>query len=187
MLFPASYAELDMKILYGEEQNYRWGNIPIGYKAQALLNMDDACVITEMPKVDFDDKWKIEGQLKTYFKDNTLTKCKPLLKKILYKDVPDDMIVLGGSVWYPLGSQDGVIYYESAKVISKEVLIKGQNIKKAINTRHFIAKSFETHEDMFEIEKEYIDETGVSMVNEIIGTSIFVYGNTIIYPSKVIT
>lgn len=186
MLFPSSYSELDMRTLYGEEQNQRWRNIPIGYKAQALLDMDDAYVITEMPKVDFDGKWDIESQLKTYFKENALTKCKPFLKQILYKDVPDDMTVLGGSVWYPLGSQDGVIYYESAKVISKEVLIKNQNIKRAINTRYFIAKSFEADEDMFEIEDEYIDETGVSMVNEIIGTSIFVYGNTITYPSKVI-
>ncbi|MGG2082194.1 AAA family ATPase [Lysinibacillus pakistanensis] len=187
MLFPSSYSELDMKILYGEEQNQRWFNIPIGYKAQALLDMDDAYIITEMPKVDFDSKWDIESQLKTYFKENTLSKCKPFLKEILYKDVPEDMQVLGGSIWYPLGSQDGVIYYETARVISKEVLIKGQNIKKSINPRHFIAKSFEENEHMFEIEDEYIDETGVSLVNEIIGTSIFVYGNTITYPSKVIT
>ncbi|MDT0755369.1 AAA family ATPase [Mammaliicoccus sciuri] len=187
MLFPASYTELDMKILYGEEQKYRWSNIPIGCKAQVLLNMDDAYVITKMPKVDFDSKWEIENELKTYFKNRTLLKCKPLLKRILYKDIPDDMIVLGGSVWYPLGSQDEVIYYESSKVISKEVLIKNQNIKKAINTRHFIAKFFEPDEYMFEIEEENINETGVSMVNEIIGTSIFMYGSTMTYPSKVIT
>lgn len=187
LLYHSSYSELDMKILYGEELKQRWSNIPIGYKAQTLLNMDDPWVISKVPTVDFDSQWEIEKQLSEYLKEKQLIKCKPFLKQILHKDIQDEMVIIGGTVWFPINREEGVIYFESSKVIFKDVLIKGYGIKRAVNSRDFIASSFEQGIEMFEIEDEYFDDTGVSLVNEIVGTSVFIYGNTMMYPSKIFT
>lgn len=186
LLYPSSYSELDMKILYGEEVGKRWNNIPIGYKAQTLLNMDDPWVISRVPIVSHDPEWSIEEKLSSYIEEGQLLKCKPYLKKLLYKDTQDEMLVIGGAIWFPIKEKEGIIYLESSKVISKDILIKGYDIKKAINSRSFIINGFDSMTEMFELEDEYLNGQGVSLVNEIIGTSIFVYGNTMLYPSAFI-
>lgn len=187
LLFHSSYSDLDMKILYGEELKQRWSGIPIGYKAQTLLKMDDPWIISKVPTVDYDSHWDIEKQLSEYVKEKQLMKCKPFLKEILHKDTQNEMLIIGGAVWYPINSNEGVIYFESSKVIFKDILIKGYDIKRAVNSRDFIASSFEKGIEMFEIEDEYFEDTGVSLVNELVGTSVFIYGNTMMYPSKIFT
>lgn len=183
LLYPSSYSELDMNILYGEEMKKRWSFIPVGYKAQTLLNMDDPWVISRVPTVSYDSEWEIEEQLSMNIEEGQLLKCKPFLKKLLYKDIQDEMTLIGGAIWFPTKTKEGIVYLESNKVISKDTLIKGYEIKKSINSRTFITGSFNSGVEMFEIEDEYLDSTGVSLVNEIIGTSIFVYGSTMLYPS----
>lgn len=37
------------------------------------------------------------------------------------------------------------------------------------------------------IEEEYLDSNGVCLTNEIVGTGVFIYGNTMLSPSPLIT
>ncbi|GAA0852706.1 hypothetical protein GCM10008915_71450 [Bifidobacterium pullorum subsp. gallinarum] len=186
MLYPHSYTDLDMKILYGEEKKNRWGYIPISIKAQALLNMDDAWVITKIPTVTYEKEWYIENELKTYLEENSLAKCKPYLKRILEKDVPEDMYVIGGVIWYPIGSKDGVVYTETAKYIKNNILFKDLSITRALNPGGIVSNLLEEDEELFVIEDEDVENTGVCLTNELVGTSVFIYGNTMIYPSPLL-
>ncbi|MGF9992362.1 AAA family ATPase [Bacillus mycoides] len=187
MLYPKSYTDLDMKVLYGEEKKNRWLNIPLSIKAQALLNTDDAWVISKIPKVTYEMEWYIEKELKTYIEEGSLSKCKPYLKSIINKEIPEDMGVIGGVIWYPVGSKDGVIYTETAKLIQSNILIKDLSIIKALNPREIVSNLLEEDEGLFIIEEEYPDSNGICLTNEIVGAGAFIYGHTMLYPSSLIT
>jgi hypothetical protein len=186
MLFPQSYTELDMKILYGEEKKKRWSNVPLSIKAQALLNTDDPWVVTKIPKVTYEKEWDIENELKKYLGENSLSKGKPYLKGILEKNVPNDMYVIGGVIWYPIGSRDGVIYMETTKLVNNNVLVKDLSITKSLNMGVHVSQYFSRDEDLLIIEEEFLGSTGVCLTNELVGTSVFVYGNTMMYPSPIL-
>ncbi|MEH7095489.1 hypothetical protein [Neobacillus vireti] len=111
----------------------RWRSVPLSIKAQALLNTDDAWVITKIPKVTYEEEWDIENELKKYLGENSLSKGKPYLKGLLEKNVPDDMYVIGGVIWNPIGSRDGIIYMETAKFVKNNVLVKDLSITKSLN------------------------------------------------------
>nr|QEF16827.1 ATP-binding protein [Bacillus cereus] len=187
MLYPKSYTDLDMKILYGEEKKNRWLGIPVSLKAQALLDTDDAWIISEIPKITYEIVWNIEKELKTYIEEGSLSKCKPYLKNIINKEIPEDMEVIGGVFWYPVGSKDGVIYTETAKLIQSNILIKDLSITKALNPRAIVSNLSEEDEGLFTIEEEYPDRNGVCLTNEIVGAGVFIYGNTMLYPSPLMT
>ncbi|MCK1983713.1 MULTISPECIES: ATP-binding protein [Peribacillus] len=186
MLFPQSYTELDMKVLYGEEKKKRWSNVPLSIKAQVLLNSDDPWVITKIPKVTYEEEWDIEKELKKHLEEDSLLKGKPYLNGILEKNVPDDMYVIGGVIWYPIGSRDGVIYMETAKLVNNNVLVKDLSITKSLNMGGLVSQYFSGDEELLIIEEEFLESTGVCLTNEIVGTSVFVYGNTMMYPSPIL-
>lgn len=186
ILYPKSYTELDMKILYGEEKKKRWSNVPLAIKAQALLNSDDAWIITKIPKVTYEKEWDIENELKKYLEESSLSKGKPYLKRILEKNVPEDMYVIGGVIWYPIGSRDGIVYTETAKLINNNVLIKDLSITKSLNLGGLVSQYSSEDEELLSIEEESLESTGVCLTNELVGTSVFVYGNTMMYPSSIL-
>lgn len=122
ILYPKSYADLDMKVLYGEEKKGRWKNIPLYLKAQTLLNLDDSWILTRMPQVVYNQDWDIEDILIKHLKENNLLKSKPFLNKIIRDNVPKDMLVIGGVVWYPISDEEGLIYIETDKIIKSNGL-----------------------------------------------------------------
>lgn len=183
MLYLRSYTDLEMQVLYGEEKKNRWDYIPLAIKAQFLLQTDDAWIFTNVPKVSFEKEWHIEEELKSHFEEKSLLKCKPYLKILLEKDVPENMYMIGGGIWYPIGSKDGIVYTESSKLIQNDVLVKNLDISSSLHPSIIASNLLEEDEDIFIISEEYLDENGVCLTNEIVGTSVFIYGNTLVYPS----
>ncbi|PAE96374.1 ATP-binding protein [Shouchella clausii] len=186
ILYPQSESELDMKILYAEEKKGRWGNIPLSIKAQALLNADDAWVISKIPEVTYDKDWDIESELKKYIEENAMSKGKTYLKGILEKSVPEDMYVMGGVVWYPVGSRDGIVYTETAKLANNNVLIKNLLVTKSLNTGGIVSQFISEDKELLIIEEEFLGSTGICLTNELVGSSVFIYGNTMVYPSPIL-
>lgn len=186
MLYPQSDSELDMEILYAEEKKGRWGNVPLSIKAQVLLNMDDAWVISKIPQVTYDNEWDIENELKRFMDESTISKGKPYLNGILEKNVPEDMYIIGGVIWYPIGSRDGIVFTETAKLVNNNVLVKDLSITKSLNTGGLVSTCISERKELFIIEEEFLESTGVCLTNELVGTSVFIYGNTMMYPSPIL-
>ncbi|SET23450.1 AAA domain-containing protein [Oceanobacillus limi] len=183
MLYPPSYSELDMKILYGEEKKKRWENVPLSIKAQALLMADDPWVISKIPQVTYEEEWDIENQLKKFIDEDSISKGKPYLKRLLEKNVPEDKYVIGGVVWYPIGSRDGIIYTETSKLSNNNVLVKDLSVTKSLNTGGLVSQCISEDKELLSIEEEFLESTGICLTNELVGTSVFIYGNTMVYPS----
>ncbi|MEA3321468.1 MAG: ATP-binding protein [Bacillota bacterium] len=186
MLYPKSDSELDMEILYAEEKKGRWGNVPLTVKAQALLSADDFRVILKIPQVTYDTEWYIENELKRFIDESTISKGKPYLNGILERNVPEDMYVIGGVIWYPIGSREGIVFIETAKLINNNVLVKDLSITKSLNTGGLVSSSISEGKELFIIEEEFLESTGVCLTNELVGTNVFIYGNTMIYPSPIL-
>lgn len=186
MLYPQSDSGLDMEILYGEEKKGRWGNVPLSIKAQVLLNADDAWIISKIPQVTYDKEWDIENELKRYVDESAISKGKPYLKGILEKNVPEDMYVIGGVVWYPIGSREGIVYTDTAKLVNNDVFVKDLSITKSLNTGGLVSQCISEGKDLLIIEEEFLESTGICLTNELVGTSVFIYGNTMIYPSPIL-
>ncbi|WP_077595967.1 ATP-binding protein [Oceanobacillus kimchii] len=186
MLYPQSYGELDMKILYAEEKKKRWRTVPLSIKAQALLDTDDTWVISKIPQVIYEKEWDIENKLKKYMDENAMSKGKPFLKGILEKNVPENMYVIGGVVWYPIGSRDGIVYTETAKLANNNAFVKGLSITRSLNTGGLVSWCISEGKELLNIEEEFLGSTGICLTNELVGTSVFIYGNTMMYPSPIL-
>lgn len=183
MLYPRSSSELDMKVLYAEEKKGRWKDVPLSIKAQALLDTDDSWMISKIPIVTYDKVWDIENELKKIMEENDITKSKPYLKKILEQNVPENMYVIGGGVWYPVGSKNGIIYTETKKIVNDDSLFKDLSVTKSLNTGGQISQCISDGEELWSIEKEFLGNSGICLTNELVGTSVFMYGNTMMNPS----
>ncbi|WP_223592381.1 ATP-binding protein [Neobacillus bataviensis] len=178
MLLSRTHTQIDSQILYGEEQKGRWEVVPLTIKAQSLLLNDDSWLISQPPKFSFSDEWDIEYQLEETAKNKTLYECKPYLKKIVSKDIPENMEVIGSCIWYPIGSKDGVIYTEVAKL--SEIGTKtNYNITHAMNPGSILSRL----EELFTIDDESLNDTGLCLTKQLVGSSVFFYGNSMIYPS----
>ncbi|YCA46330.1 ATP-binding protein (plasmid) [Bacillus sp. JZ8] len=179
ILYPSDYQAFDSKVLYGEEQKGRWRHVPIPIKAQFILSNDDAWIISEIPNISFSEEWYIEKELKKFLEQGQLSKCKPYFKKIVNKNVPENMLVIGSCIWYPIESKEGIIYTETAKVISDQQLIKNSLITSVINPGSILSATNE----LLAIEQEDYRETGICLANAIVGTGVLFYGNSMVYPS----
>ncbi|MGG0475532.1 ATP-binding protein [Priestia aryabhattai] len=175
MLYSLDYMKKELKVLYGEDKKGRWSGVPVSIKAQSLLSCDDAWIISEMPKVSQNDWWNIENRLK----ENTNQNLVPFFKEIINESVGKDKIVVGACLWYPFGHKDGIIYTETLKLISKQIFIKDNSITRTLNPGSIISNM----QDLFEIEYEDVFENGICLTSEIVGSSDFIYGNCMIYPS----
>jgi hypothetical protein len=182
LLFPLDYLRGESQILYGEDKKGRWKYAPTSVKAQSLLSMDDAWIISEMPIVSNSVVWNIEQDLKKHLKHNTLTNSKILFEKIVHENIKDSQSVIGACVWYPIGYTDGFIYSESSKVISNQTLIKDRSITHSLNPGSIMVHM----DELIEIEYEDVYENGVCLTNSIVGSSSFIYGNCMMYPSTYI-
>lgn len=180
MLYPLNHMKGETEILYGEEKKGRWIDVPFSIKAQSLLPMDDAWIISEMPKISNKESWDIEEELKELLKKDTISISKPYFEKIVHEDIDEEKEVIGACLWYPIGNKDGLIYTETSKMISKQVLIKDLTITVALNPGSIISNM----DELFEIEYENIYDNGVCLTNSIVGSSSFMYGNCMIYPSQ---
>ena len=57
---------------------------------------------------------------------------------------------------------------------------------KSLNTSWNILQYITDEGKLFELEEENIRTTGICLTNEMIGTSIFIYGNTLIHPTPLL-
>jgi hypothetical protein len=104
------------QVLYGEEKKGRWDDIPLMLKKCWLLQADDPFMMTEIPKVVYDDEWfqPFHSSSKSSREPQTIDKSR--LSQIVHKNCGTHEKVVGACIWYPWDHDDGVLYYEIAKI-----------------------------------------------------------------------
>lgn len=179
MLYPLEYDELDMQVLYGESKKGRWKNIPYEFKAQLLLEADDPLVYSQVPHMDFSSVWDVESELEELQSSDNLVEGKEIMKEILYHNLPLGFSVIGGVIRYPINGEDFVIFRE---FVSTHEMGENKKIYNSFNPR---IVDFSGTEQGFNFQRQvnFKCQNSYSLVENIEGYKIFMYGDSDLYPS----
>lgn len=168
-------------VLYGEEKRGRWDHLPLSWKLQYFVDIDDAWITTMSPEVTYDDNWNIEKELEVCLKENNIGKAETISQILLYAGLNQNEELLGACLWYPVGhSNNGVVVVQIAKAILKGNLLSDNRIYKNIINYSMLSDS----DDIFEHGAEDIDNVGICLVRSIVGSAQFYLGNCQIYPAN---
>ncbi len=177
IIYTDSNEDIIMKVLYGEFKKGRWGSKVIEL-AQALLNNDDAMVITEPPQNTMNiSVWDCEKEIKKYIENKNVKDILNVSKKIIYDGLNDQEYLLASKLYIPYGynEEEFTIYY-SKSVINIFNLGKKCKLLPNINL-----KSILIFEDYYEPVFDKVEE---SLFRYSRGMSLYFNGNCEIYPSK---
>jgi len=170
------------QILYGEEKIERWSDIPILIKKCWLLQADDPFILTDMPKIVFDEEWfhDFESVAKNSGKSNTIKKL--LLSQIAHKNCCSFEKVVGACIWYPWGHDEGALFYEVTKIVVEEISLDYcEDLHWCIGNYGLLFQ--EGHID--EQEGESLHGRGISLFKKIGGNMSFYHGNCQIAPAHI--
>lgn len=176
-----AYNQVVDQILYGEEKNGRWDSIPMLRKKERLIAVEDPFILTEMPKMVYDDKWfpQLPDNLKDSDYKNTVNE--ELLSNIANYNVGEDEIVLAANVWFPWDREKGIIFNKVAKIDSKYNYFRSNRLNRSVGNFGLLFKEG----SLDEYYEEYLDYGGVNLFNLVGGKTRFYYGSSQLIPSSV--
>ena len=102
-------------IFYSKEKCGDWAEIPLEKKKVRLIAPEDPFLLTEMPRMVFDDEWFPDINATHDGKSSPEVSTSDL-HNIAHSHVNEDEIVLAASLWYPWGYREGTIYTEVSKI-----------------------------------------------------------------------
>ena len=179
-LLPATICE-EERILYSAEKDGYWVEVPLLQKKCWLLPSDDPFLLTEMPRMVFDDSWfpyisDSYGE-KT---DNRITRDQ--FSKIVHGNCPVEEVVLGGCIWYPWNGDDGKLYIEIAKVDANAFsLHRSDDVDLCFGNYGLLA-----HEGaLVEFGGDFAYFNGASLFKVVGGNMFFYLSNSQIAPSEI--
>lgn len=164
------------QILYGEEQKGRWRKIPTALKKAWLLLADDPFLVTEMPRVQYNE------ELEHIFKNDKvkfLSNIESFIKQI-NDDIHDYELVVG-SCFYCSFEKNDISFYEVAKLNEGLLVAIDNSFASCLGNYGLLFKEG----GVFEGGRENIQETGLSLFNIVDGKMLFPHGNAQIVPSKI--
>ena len=167
-------------IFYDKEKTEEWDSIPLTIKKARLLPIEDPCLLTEMPRMSFDEKWfpqvsvVHDGKPHEYLTPSAL-------HNIVNYNVGDNEIVLAASLWYPWGYKDGTIYIQSSKIGVPHDALMDKEFDRCVGNFGLL-----TNEDA--IDESCVSEIGsggASLFNRVCGNFKLYFGNCQLAPSSV--
>ena len=168
-------------ILYGEERLGRWEHLPLQWRMQCLLDIDDAWVTTTLPVATYDESWNIESELEVCLKDGNYKKAGSIAQTIIHTNLSQDDQVLGACLWYPVGHyNNGIVLFHALKVIHSGSILCSNRINQTFINYSMLADI----DDLFEHGFEDISKDGICLVRSIVGSAQFILGNCQIYPAS---
>lgn len=174
--------DISQQILYTEEQRGRWLYIPLQFKKQWLIQLDDAYLMTSTPNFVYDNCWNIEDSLSIVKADNKRLDVKKLLQTISESKISESEVLIGSVIWYPVGQYDGLVYTMVSKILSNMELFANRDIYQT-----FMNYSIICNEDsFFELGSESENEGGISLVRVTVGSAMWHYNNPMLCPANVI-
>lgn len=168
-------------VLYGEEFLERWDHLPLEWRMQYFLDIDDAWVTTTPPAVIDDEILNIESELEECLKDDDYKKAGSIAQAILHTGLSQDEQLLGACLWYPVGHYDnGIILFYTLKAIRSGSILCSNRINQTFINYSMLADI----DDLFEYGLEDISKDGICLVRSIVGSAQFILGNCQTYPAS---
>jgi hypothetical protein len=168
-------------VLYGEEIKERWHHLPLEWRMQYFLDIDDAWVLTNPPAVTYDDSWGIEKDLEACLKNGAYRKAESISQIIINSGLRHDEDVLGSCLWYPVGYQnEGIIVFGCMKAIHKGNILCNNRIYQTFINYSMLSDS----DNLLEFGPDNTGKDGACLVRCIVGSAQFMLGNCQIYPAN---
>ena len=115
-IIPVIKRELDA-VLYTEEKSGAWESIPLLSRKSRLLPAEDPFLLTEMPRMVFEDDW-LQSISDEYGQERTNELSDEQMAAIALGGVSEDEIILAACLWYPWKHKEGKRYYIHSNVSS---------------------------------------------------------------------
>lgn len=168
------------EIFYSKERSGEWATIPLPSKKARLLPPEDPFLLTEMPRMVFNEGW---------FPEITVTsdgKRQPELTasdfhRIAHSFVDDDETVLAASLWYPFGHKDGAVYTEFCKIDLPIKMPRPNQFDFCIGNYGLLISEQNLDESM----DTNLGTGGLSLFNRLCGSFRVYFGNCQLAPSSV--
>lgn len=163
---------IEQEILYKYDKEGEWDYIPVEWKAQGLLYTDDYLVLSSMPEVvqGHLDEWNIEEKLINVKNDKD--KIRNLLINLMNSIIKPNEICLGAKVLYPFGNKERSILTINTFLDS--------DCRGYMKTPTPINYGLLINEELYEI-----DSDNSLLFGDIVGTQIYIYGNSFLAPREI--
>lgn len=163
---------IEQEILYKYDKEGEWDYIPAEWKAQGLLYTDDYLLLSSMPEVvqGHLDEWNIEEKLINVKNDKD--KIRNLLINLMNSIIKPNEICLGAKVLYPIGNKEGSILTINTYLDS--------DCRGYMKTPTPINYGLLINEELYEI-----DSDNSLLFGDIVGTQIYIYGNSFLAPREI--
>ncbi len=166
-------------IFYSKEKSGDWADIPLAKKKVRLIAPEDPFLLTEMPRMVFDDEWFPNVNASHDGKSSPELSTSDL-HNIAHSHVGKDEIVLAASLWYPWGYREGTIYTEVSKIDIPIKMERPVEFDACLGNYGLL------------INEQAIDETqdttigmgGVSLFNRVCGNLKLYFGNCQVAPAS---
>ena len=169
------------KIFYDKEKKGDWNSVPIAIKKAKLLPIEDPFILTEMPRITFDEEWfPIIPGAHDGKKHEYLSHAK--LQKITNYDIGANEIVLASSLWYPWGHNDGTIYIQSSKIGVRHDAQWDQTLNRCAGNFGLLANEWATIDEIYFTN---IANGGLSLFDYVYGNLKLILGNCQLAPSSI--
>lgn len=167
------------EIFYSREKTGAWDSIPLTRKKAYLIPPEDPFLLTEMPKMIFDEEWFPNVAVSHDNKINPdLTSDD--LRNLVHSHIGEDEAVLAASLWYPWGHREGAIYNEFSKI---DWPIEMQRPNQFDICRGCYGLSI-NEESMSEYHGSTLGTGGISLFNRVSGYFKIHFGNCQFAPSS---
>ncbi len=174
---PTYSTELD-KILYNVEKEEKWDSVPLVHKKSGIMLAEDPFILTEMPTVVFDEEW-FPDTTSTYSTSGDEVISNEQLLKIIQNGIPDDKVLLAGSLWYPWGQKDGAICWLTSKIDTIFSFYFKDEMDWSVGNYGVLANEGA----ICETNNSEICFGGASLFNRVGGSLKFTFGNSQMVPS----
>ena len=174
---PTYSAELD-EVLYSFEKEKRLESIPLIHKKSGIMLAEDPFILTEMPTIVFDEEWFVNTTNTHSNSSNDVISNEQLLK-IIQNGIPDDKVVLAGSLWYPWKQKDGAICLLTSKIDTAFSLFSYDEMDWSVGNYGVLANEGAICETNY----SKMNFGGVSLFNRIGGSQKIIFGNSQMVPS----
>ena len=167
-------------IFYDKEKKGDWDSTPIAIKKARLLPGEDPFMLTEMPRMIFDEKWFPIISVIYDGKDHEYLSPAEL-QNIAHYDIRDSEMVLAASLWYPWGYKDGTIYIESSKIGLPHDALMDQELDRCVGNFGLLANEDAIDEVFF----TDIGSGGIGLFTRVCGNLKLYFGNCQLVPSSI--
>ena len=173
-------SEYPGKIFYAKEKCDEWSMIPLGKKKAALIPPEDPFLLTEMPRMVFDNEWFPDVSVSHDGKRNPELSTSDL-RNIAHSHIGENEIVLAASLWYPWNYREGTIYIESSKIDLPISMPRPIQFDSCLGNYGLLINE----ETMYESHDSELGMGGRSLFNRICGHMNLYFGNCQLAPSSV--